>query len=122
MRENLDPAGQHSERDLIAALKAVNLWEVLAGVSLSQAKAADVPRPGAAAGAAAVSARPNTAIAVSPALARSVANSTPINIQGVSSAIVGCVAVQTVARLVVLWPLWLCLPALHRRRQSGQPD
>ena len=79
MRENLDPAGQHSERELIAALKAVKLWEVLAGVSLSQAKAADVPHYGPAA--AATAAAPIAATA-SGAVARSVGNSVPINIQG----------------------------------------
>ena len=45
MRENLDPAQCHSERELLGALKAVMLWDVLAGVSFSQAKAADVAQP-----------------------------------------------------------------------------
>ena len=48
MKENLDPLGKYSERELLAALKGVQLWDVLAGVSFSQAKAADVaaePRP-----------------------------------------------------------------------------
>ena len=41
--------GEYSERELLGVLKAVMLWDVLAGVSFSQAKAADVaaPRPGA---------------------------------------------------------------------------
>ena len=78
VRENLDPAGQHSERELIAALKAVKLWEVLAGVSLSQAKAADAPHHGPPATATAAP----IAGTVSQAVARSIANSTPISIQG----------------------------------------
>lgn len=48
VKENLDPLGEYSERELLAALKGVQLWDVLAGVSFSQAKAADVaaePRP-----------------------------------------------------------------------------
>ena len=85
MRENLDPAGQHSERELIAALKAVKLWEVLAGVSLSQAKAADVPQHVPAAGAASAVPTPIASPAAGSAVARSVANSMPINIQGASS-------------------------------------
>jgi hypothetical protein len=78
VRENLDPAGQHSERELIAALKAVKLWEVLAGVSLSQAKAADAPHHGTPAAATAAP----IAATVSQAVTRSLANSTPITIQG----------------------------------------
>ena len=81
MRENLDPAGQHEDRLLIAALKAVKLWEVLAGVSLSQAKAADAPHHGAAAAATAA-----PAANASQAVSQSLANSTPINIQGEDSA------------------------------------
>ncbi len=83
VRENLDPAGQHSERELIAALKAVNLWEVLAGVSLSQAKAADVPQRGPAATATPAAATPIASPAAGSTMARSVANSAPISIQGV---------------------------------------
>lgn len=40
VRENLDPLGAHSNRDLIALLKMVGLWDILAGLSLSRYKAA----------------------------------------------------------------------------------
>ena len=50
MRENLDPMQQHGDRELIAALKKVQLWDVLCGLSLSLAKgstqqAASRPQP-----------------------------------------------------------------------------
>lgn len=38
IRQNLDPLGQYSDRDMIRALKDVHLWEILCGISLSQAK------------------------------------------------------------------------------------
>ena len=38
MRDNLDPMGRHSDRELIAVLKATRLWDILCGVSLSQSK------------------------------------------------------------------------------------
>ena len=38
IRENLDPMGRHSDRELIGVLKATRLWDILCGVSLSQAK------------------------------------------------------------------------------------
>lgn len=39
IRSNLDPMGRHTDRELIAALKQVHLWDVLCGLSLSHAKA-----------------------------------------------------------------------------------
>jgi hypothetical protein len=38
IRENLDPMRRHSDRELIGALKATRLWDILCGLSLSQAK------------------------------------------------------------------------------------
>ena len=38
IRENLDPMGRHSDRELIGVLKVTRLWDILCGVSLSQAK------------------------------------------------------------------------------------
>ena len=35
----MDPMGQHTDRELIAVLKHVRLWDVLCGLSLSHAKA-----------------------------------------------------------------------------------
>ncbi len=107
MRENLDPVGQHSERELIAALKAVNLWEVLAGVSLSQAKAADVPQRGPAATATPAAATPIASPAAGSTLARSVANSAPISIQGVLRRSGGSASQERrcLERIVLLHPL-----------------
>ena len=39
IRENLDPLGLHSNRDMIGLLKMMGLWDVLAGLSLSRGKA-----------------------------------------------------------------------------------
>ena len=47
MRENLDPMGVHSNRDMIALLKMVGLWDILAGLSLSRYKAAGHALPAA---------------------------------------------------------------------------
>lgn len=38
VRDNLDPMGRHSDRELIAVLKSTRLWDILCGVSLSQSK------------------------------------------------------------------------------------
>ena len=38
VRDNLDPMGRHTDRELIAVLKATRLWDILCGVSLSQSK------------------------------------------------------------------------------------
>ena len=38
IRENLDPMGRHSDRELIGVLKVTRLWDILYGLSLSQAK------------------------------------------------------------------------------------
>lgn len=38
IRENLDPMGRHSDRELIGVLKVTRLWDILCGFSLSQAK------------------------------------------------------------------------------------
>ena len=40
VRDNLDPMGRHSDRELIAVLKSTRLWDILCGVSLSQSKGA----------------------------------------------------------------------------------
>ena len=40
IRDNLDPAGAHTDGSMVAALKAVGLWDVLAGTALAQRKAA----------------------------------------------------------------------------------
>ena len=32
IRENLDPMGRHSDRELIGVLKATRLWDILCGV------------------------------------------------------------------------------------------
>jgi hypothetical protein len=48
VRENLDPAGVHADRDMIAVLKDVRLWDILAGLIFSRAKASS-PRGDAAA-------------------------------------------------------------------------
>lgn len=45
IRENLDPLGLHSDRDMMTLLKDVGLWDVLAGLSLSRSKAAGQPIP-----------------------------------------------------------------------------
>ena len=48
VRDNLDPMGRHSDRELIAVLKSTRLWDILCGVSLSQSKGsaqAGVPLP-----------------------------------------------------------------------------
>ena len=45
IRENLDPMGLHSDRDMMALLKDVGLWDILAGLSLSRSKAAGQPIP-----------------------------------------------------------------------------
>ena len=39
IRSNLDPLRRHNDRELIAVLKQVRLWDVLCGLSLSHAKA-----------------------------------------------------------------------------------
>ena len=67
VRENLDPEGIYSERELLSVLKAVMLWDVLAGVSFSQAKAADVTQP---------------RVGASSPTAASLASSAPIGILG----------------------------------------
>ncbi|BDA43676.1 probable multidrug resistance-associated protein 7 [Coccomyxa sp. Obi] len=38
IRDNLDPMGRHSDRELIGVLKVTRLWDILCGLSLSQAK------------------------------------------------------------------------------------
>ena len=38
VRDNLDPMGRHSDRELIAVLKSTRLWDILCGFSLSQSK------------------------------------------------------------------------------------
>lgn len=45
IRENLDPLGLHSDRDMMSLLKDVGLWDILAGLSLSRSKAAGQPIP-----------------------------------------------------------------------------
>ena len=45
IRENLDPLGLHSDRDMMSLLKDVGLWDILAGLSLSRFKAAGQPIP-----------------------------------------------------------------------------
>lgn len=58
IRENLDPMGRHSDRELIGALKATRLWDILCGLSLSQAKARHHSGRGSSHRAAASAARP----------------------------------------------------------------
>ena len=38
VRENLDPMKVHKDRDMIAVLRAVQLWDVLCGIGLSLRK------------------------------------------------------------------------------------
>ena len=45
IRENLDPLGLHSDRDMMSLLKDVGLWDILAGLSLSRFKATGQPIP-----------------------------------------------------------------------------
>lgn len=45
IRENLDPLGLHTDRDMMSLLKDVGLWDILAGLSLSRFKAAGQPIP-----------------------------------------------------------------------------
>lgn len=45
MRDNLDPLGLHSDRDMMSVLKDVGLWDILAGLSLSRSKASEQPIP-----------------------------------------------------------------------------
>lgn len=47
IRENSDPLGLHSDRDMMSLLKHVGLWDVLAGLSLSRFKATGQPIPAA---------------------------------------------------------------------------
>ena len=47
VRDNLDPLGLHSNKDMIGLLKMVGLWDILAGLSLSRAKAAGQSVPAA---------------------------------------------------------------------------
>ena len=44
IRQNLDPLDEFSDRDMIRVLKDVHLWEILCGISLSQAKEGESPR------------------------------------------------------------------------------
>lgn len=39
IRDNLDPMQRHSNKELIGLLKMTGLWDILAGLSLSRAKA-----------------------------------------------------------------------------------
>jgi hypothetical protein len=45
IRQNLDPMGRHTDRELIGVLKATRLWDILCGLSLSQAKVVHCERP-----------------------------------------------------------------------------
>ena len=47
VRDNLDPMGRHSDRELITVLKSTRLWDILCGVSLSQSKGAAQAQPAA---------------------------------------------------------------------------
>ena len=44
IRDNLDPMQQFTDRDMIRVLKDVGLWEILCGISLSNAKDEESPR------------------------------------------------------------------------------
>lgn len=46
IRDNLDPMQQYTDRDMIRVLKDVGLWEILCGISLSNAKDEESPAIG----------------------------------------------------------------------------